>query len=104
MGLILLTSPLRATRGLLWGGPLSLNRGPMTRTQLKQHLPLQASEPYQRGTHEVRFNLQQTNTHGYSSSSFGFPTFTAYLRILLWFGLRSLFIGSQRHVTSLASE
>ncbi|GBN92175.1 hypothetical protein AVEN_261977-1 [Araneus ventricosus] len=28
----------------------------------------------------------------------------AYLRILLWFGLRSLFIGSQRHVTSLASE
>ncbi|GBO22097.1 hypothetical protein AVEN_48224-2-1, partial [Araneus ventricosus] len=29
---------------------------------------------------------------------------SAYLRILLWFGLRSLFIGSQRHVTSLASE
>ncbi|GBN35728.1 hypothetical protein AVEN_240172-1 [Araneus ventricosus] len=28
----------------------------------------------------------------------------AYLRTLLWFGLRSLFIGSQRHVTSLASE
>ncbi|GBN25354.1 hypothetical protein AVEN_61544-1 [Araneus ventricosus] len=28
----------------------------------------------------------------------------AYLRILLWFGLRSLFIDSQRHVTSLASE
>ncbi|GBL95920.1 hypothetical protein AVEN_227149-1 [Araneus ventricosus] len=32
------------------------------------------------------------------------PVSAAYLRILLWFGLRSLFIGSQRHVTSLASE
>ncbi|GBN27626.1 hypothetical protein AVEN_120490-1 [Araneus ventricosus] len=31
----------------------------------------------------------------------GYP---AYLRIPLWFGLRSLFIGSQRHVASLASE
>ncbi|GBN14910.1 hypothetical protein AVEN_95127-1 [Araneus ventricosus] len=35
-----------------------------------------------------------------------FPSYIAfaYLRILLWFGLRSLIIGSQRHVTSLASE
>ncbi|GBN38904.1 hypothetical protein AVEN_116565-1 [Araneus ventricosus] len=33
-----------------------------------------------------------------------FAAIDAYLRILLWFGLRSLFIGSQRHVTSLASE
>ncbi|GBN42567.1 hypothetical protein AVEN_221810-1 [Araneus ventricosus] len=48
--------------------------------------------------------LNATQTFNWESCVAVGVVWCAYLRILLWFGLRSLFIGSQRQVTSLASE